>query len=161
MKSTIAIRDFQQSDLDAVIAIAKDLQRHELKYFDRLKPAEAIGADYLVALQSEVAKHQGRFLVAELHNNVVGYATLLTHCDSAADTEEILYTYAHIGDLSVQEDARNLGIGQALVTACENIARGEGFKWLRLAVLADNTDARRFYDKAGFTPRLLRLEKPL
>lgn len=161
MTATVTIREYQATDIDDVIAIAQDLQRHERQFHDRMKPPTEIGAGYVAYMQSNVAKRQGKFLVAEHQGEVVGFATLLTHCDSAEDEEEVFFTYAVIADLSVREGARNIGIGRSLVTACENIARSDGVKWLRLYALTDNLDALRFYDRAGFKPRLVQMEKAL
>jgi ribosomal protein S18 acetylase RimI-like enzyme len=159
--SGITIRDYRDGDAEAVIAIAKDLQAHELTIYDRLKPVDAIDADYLKVLWAEVNKRTGKFLVAEHEDTVAGYCTLLTNCDSCDDEIEVFYRYSFIGDIAVREAKRSLGIGKALLDECENIARAAGIKWLRLAVMADNLRARRFYARAGFGEHLIRLEKPL
>ena len=161
MNAVVTVRNYLDSDLTAVIAIAQDLQRHELHYFDRLKPTEAIGESYISYLLAEVKSHDGQFLVAEVSGEIAGYATLLTQFDSSKDFEEVFYTYSYIGDLAVKQSARRAGVGKALIASCENTVRSARIKFLRLAVLADNNDARSFYAKAGYSELLIRLEKTL
>lgn len=44
------------------------------------------------------------------------------------------------------------GIGAKMVDFCETTARQRGYKKVYLWVLEDNTDARGFYEKMGYTP---------
>jgi GNAT superfamily N-acetyltransferase len=157
----IIIREYRSDDAEAVITIAKDLQGHELTFADRLKPVEAIDLSYIDALWGDINKYRGCFLVAEHDGVVSGYCTLLTHCDSAEDSDEVFYRYSHIGDLAVQAGKRSHGIGKALLKECEQRARLEGMKWLRLGVLANNTRARQFYAREGYSDRLIKVEKLL
>lgn len=161
MTSNITIREYRDGDAEAVIAIAKDLQTHELTIYDRLTPVDAIDGSYLAALWKDIEKRNGCFLVAEYDDVVAGYCTLLTHCDSAEDTDEIFYRYSHVGDLAVLAEKRSLGIGKALLVECERIAKATGMKWLRLGVLANNARARKFYARAGYFDLLIKVEKPL
>jgi ribosomal protein S18 acetylase RimI-like enzyme len=61
----------------------------------------------------------------------------------------------HIGHLigmMVCADARNAGIGSALLAACIRAARdAQGLEMLTLSVTAGNTAALRLYERAGFT----------
>jgi ribosomal protein S18 acetylase RimI-like enzyme len=159
--AAVTIRDFGERDETGVIALARQLQKHELAYYGRMKPVDAMDAGYVAHLQADVHKHQGRFLVAELNERLVGYCTLLTHCDSSDEFDELLYTYAYVGDLVVAEDARGHGVGALLIAECEASARAAQQKWLRLSVMAANTKARRFYAAQGFAEHLILLEKPL
>jgi ribosomal-protein-alanine N-acetyltransferase len=51
--------------------------------------------------------------------------------------------------LAVAPDARGRGVGAALLTACEDAARGDGATALFLEVAADNDAALRLYTRAG------------
>lgn len=161
MSGKVTIRPYVGSDLESVIAILRDLFSSELKLYDRTRAPHEIGADYVANLQEEAEKSKGVMLVAETDGAVVGYCTLHTHRDTLGDTDEIFYTYAHIGDVSVLERYRNLGIGTLLIERCEEIARAAGIKWLRLNVLAANTGGRKFYAARGFEDNQINLEKAL
>lgn len=70
---------------------------------------------------------------------------------------------AHLIGMMVQADARNAGIGAALLDACIRAARDAGgIEMLTLSVTAGNTPALRLYERAGFSryanlPRALRV----
>lgn len=108
-----------------------------------------------------VAKHKGKLLVAETDATVAAYACLLLDVSSADQREELLYSYSLVTDLAVLAAYRGRGLGQALLAACETLARHAGQRWIRLGVLVANADARRFYARSGFSDRWLTLEKTL
>lgn len=155
------IREYRPQDLEHVVAIVRDLQRHEGALYDRMLPPEAIGGWYVESLLRQCTEASGVLLVAELDSLVAGYASLLTDVSSAEDHDEVDYLYAYIGDLGVAEGMRGLGIGTSLLTACEARARAAGREWLRISVLAANGDAGRLYRRLGFAPHVVTLEKRL
>lgn len=57
----------------------------------------------------------------------------------------------NVHDLAVVPDRRGQGIGRALLTAAEELARGEGCCKLTLEVQDDNLRARGLYESFGFT----------
>jgi aminoglycoside 6'-N-acetyltransferase I len=59
---------------------------------------------------------------------------------------------AHVTDIYVRPDARNKGIGRALLSAILEPARAAGLHHVSLEVLIRNSDARRLYERLGFTP---------
>jgi ribosomal protein S18 acetylase RimI-like enzyme len=59
---------------------------------------------------------------------------------------------AHITDIYVRPEVRNKGIGRALLTEILEPARAAGLNHVSLEVLITNSDARRLYERLGFTP---------
>jgi GNAT superfamily N-acetyltransferase len=57
---------------------------------------------------------------------------------------------AYIGELVTSETAEGRGVGSALVQACEQWAREQGYRIITLTTGAGNARARRFYDHLGF-----------
>lgn len=155
------IREYKDSDEAQVVELVRELQAHESAVYDRMKPVDAIGPWYVDKMKIDVAKYKGTFLVADEGRKLLGYASLLTEVTSADDPDEILYSYAYVGDLAVTISRRGQGVGRALVEECEKIARAAGQKWLRLGVLAANQTAREFYSRMGLEEKLLTLEKKL
>jgi GNAT superfamily N-acetyltransferase len=85
--------------------------------------------------------------VAEGPAGVVGFADVLPSRDDDADpaTGEVLAIYALPG-------AWGTGTGRELMAAALEGLRGAGFRTATLWVLDSNARARRFYERAGFTP---------
>jgi len=156
----VTIRDFGPADADAVLALARELQAHEIRHFTRMKTPDQIGISYVEDLVIEARKHGGGVLVAEADGAICGYASLHLAVE-VDDPDEVPYSYAYVADLSVSASCRGRGIGTQLMAECERRARDAGQKWLRLNVLASNESARRFYARTGLTEHLLTLEKPL
>lgn len=68
---------------------------------------------------------------------------------------------AYIGELAVSEAAEGRGVGKALVAACEQWAREQGYPILVLDTGAANTRARAFYQRLGFLEEDIKLVKLL
>ncbi|NJM30267.1 MAG: hypothetical protein HC855_09335, partial [Rhizobiales bacterium] len=83
----ITIREYREEDRDEVIALARELQSHEIPYYDRMKPADQMGSWYVDHLIAEVRKHKGSILVAETDAGLAGYATLLAEVSSEDEAD--------------------------------------------------------------------------
>lgn len=68
---------------------------------------------------------------------------------------------AYIGELATNEAAEGRGVGRALVEACEQWARKQGYAFLALHTGAANERARGFYHHLGFQEEDVKLVKPL
>ena len=68
---------------------------------------------------------------------------------------------AYIGELVTNEAAEGQGVGTALVTACEQWAREQGYAIITLTTGAGNTRALKFYDHLGFRNEDITLTKLL
>lgn len=69
---------------------------------------------------------------------------------------------AYLGELVVKEAAEGQGAGQALVHACEQWAREQGYRSLVLDTgTIGNERARRFYQHLGFLEESIKLTKLL
>ena len=59
---------------------------------------------------------------------------------------------AKLDDVSVKPDRRAKGVGTALLEQLKEQLRKESVTRIDVAVHVDNPDARRFYEKMGFSP---------
>lgn len=59
---------------------------------------------------------------------------------------------AHVRLLLLREPLQGRGLGREAAAGLEDALRGEGFRALRLAVTAENGDARAFWERIGFAP---------
>ncbi len=68
---------------------------------------------------------------------------------------------AYIGELATRETAEGRGVGTALVKACEQWAREQGYTLLAVSTGAANTRALRLYHHLGFQDEDVTLTKLL
>ncbi len=155
------IRQYRDSDEAQVVELARELQAFESPLYQWGKTPADIGPWYVEETKKWCTKNEGVILVAEHAKALLGYATVLTKCESDGAGDEIAYTYAHVADLVVTESARRQGIGEALLLACEKEARARSRMIFRIGVLAQNAGAIAAYKKFGFAPYLHTLEKIL
>ena len=94
--------------------------------------------------------------VADDESGVIGaaYAECLTDYFSRE-------RHGHLGILVVSQAAQGRGVGQALLKCVESWGREQGFRFLTLNVFFANEGARRFYERAAFSPDFVRYIKPL
>jgi ribosomal protein S18 acetylase RimI-like enzyme len=161
MSQPLLIRPYEVRDELAVVMLARELQGHESRIFDRMTPPREIGSWYVARILRSARDSGGELLVADRGGQAIGYATLLLGRSSESEMDEVLYTFAYVGDLIVTHPLRRQGIGKALLTECERLARAAGEKWLRVTVLSRNSNAIALYRGAGFDGQFTEMEKPL
>lgn len=104
---------------------------------------------YLAFLDEKMADPNSWVLVAE-SEGVVGYlVAFVKETWQGLVNKRTIYVL----DFAVDENVRGKGIGSALISALEKIARKHGVKYLELHVNPKNRDAVRFYGKKGFEER--------
>lgn len=103
---------------------------------------------YRAALE-EARKGHRALLVAEVEGAVVGQIFL--HFKSPfpipGTNGDVGYLYA----FRVRPEQRGKGIGRALLHAAEDRLRKAGSAWAVIAVAQDNWEARRLYERLGYT----------
>lgn len=161
MSVELVVRDFRPADMAAVVELVRELQLFEEEIYDRLVPAADIGPWYVERLLQDCEKHKGRIRVAEIEGRIVGYATIMTQVVVDDERDEITYSHAYLGDLSVSWSERSRGIGRCLLQDGEAIARAAGAKWLRITAHAANKRACRIYETFGFHQQFIGFEKKL
>jgi GNAT superfamily N-acetyltransferase len=161
MNQQFLIRPFQSRDQYEVVMLARELQDHEAKIFDRMTPPREIGSWYVSRMLNDARGSRGELLVAECDGRLAGYASLLIGQSSQNAIDEVFYTFAYVGDLVVARSERGRGIGKALLAECERLARAAGEKWLRVAVLSGNLRAVSLYKNFGFDSQFTDMEKRL
>ena len=90
------------------------------------------------------------FLIAEA-------SQLLGYCAVYANDQQSKVAYISL--LCVKKEYQGMGIGKALLQACEDLAREKGMTVLRLEVKEDNEKAIRLYRGSGLIIRDRKLNK--
>jgi ribosomal protein S18 acetylase RimI-like enzyme len=112
-------------------------------------------------LYHRLLKEGGAYFVArDTEERVVGYA----FCEIVPgpdDTFLVQGGLVELVSLVVAANERGRGVGQRLVQMVERMAAERGFDTVRIAVMAGNDGARRFYEAAGYRPAELVLYRRL
>jgi GNAT superfamily N-acetyltransferase len=69
--------------------------------------------------------------------------------------------HGHISVIAVTPEAEGRGVGRALMEHAEAWTKRRGHSLLTLNVFAANERARRFYERAGYAPEVVKYSKPL
>jgi len=121
------IREAHASDLDAIMAIENE--------------CFATDAWSQEVMLSELEAPHTYYLVAEVEDQVVGYAGL---------SQLVGATQADIQTIAVRPNQRGSGLGRALMQELTKEATRRGAKEVFLEVRADNTIAQKLYKMFGF-----------
>ena len=70
-------------------------------------------------------------------------------------------SHGHLAILVVDESGEGRGVASALLEATERWAADQGYRFVTLNVFAQNARARAAYEKAGYTPDIVRYLKEL
>jgi len=130
--ATLAIRRFEASDTDAVVAL---WQQAFPEYRDPTRPQR----DPHLSIANKLATQPELFFVAVLDERVVG--TVMGGYDGHRG-----WMYS----LAVQESLRRHGIGARLVAQVEHALTERGCPKLNLQILSAKAELRAFYEALGY-----------
>lgn len=142
------------ADADAVADRWVDLATDQLAHGSHLLPAENRERIHESLLRHAVA---GTLFVARSDDAVVGFVTCSVETGGYAQDEQ----RGVIENLYVVPERRDEGVGTALLARAESTLRERGCTAVALDVMAANADARRFYERHGYDPHRVELERRL
>ena len=139
----LSFRDATRDDLPAIVR----LLAADSMAAGRERPGEKLAPGYAAAFDRMAAQPGNRQIVAELDGRVVGCLQLtIIHGLSRAGM-----TRAQIEGVRVDAACRGRGIGEALFAHAIEAARAAGCGLVQLTTDKRRADARRFYERLGFT----------
>lgn len=145
------VRPATPGDLDALVRLVGVLFSLEADF----SPDAGRQRRGLAALLADAAR--AVVLVAERDGAVAGMVTGQLLVSTAEGGAAVLAE-----DLVVEEGARGLGLGRALLAALEGWGRARGATRVQLLVDEENHEALGFYRRLGWRPTQLRaLRRPL
>lgn len=140
-------------DYDCAESMMKEVQKLHIDWRpDIYKPSDPV----LSFSEFEQLIESKRLLVAEVNHAVVGLMTFAyRHIESDKQvTRDVLF----ISDLVVKESCRGQGIGSQMLQYMKEKAQKEHMDGLEMQVNARNTQARKMYEKNGFTEKSINME---
>jgi GNAT superfamily N-acetyltransferase len=130
----------------------RELWRGYCRFYQALLPPEVTDRTWKRILDPDA---QVMCIVAEVDGEVVGFANCVVH-ENTWETQAVCY----LEDLFVTPAARGRGIGAALLEWLRNAMRAEGWARLYWMTKANNTQARRLYDRFARTDDFVRYVIP-
>ena len=131
------IRPATPADVDALASITNEVIQDTLVTFTtELRTPAGIAAD--------IKGRSGHYLVAELRDQVVGFATFGPFRAGPGYAKTCEHT------IQLSPDARGQGVGKALMKALENVARDDGVHVLVAGISSANPAAIAFHAALGF-----------
>ena len=136
--STFTLRDPRPGDMGWVVHRQTVLYAQEYGWNNEF---EALAAEIAAKFIREFDPRWERCWIAEREGQAIGSVFVVKQDD----------TTAKLRMLYVDSGARGLGLGSRLVDECLQFARQVGYRRMVLWTNSVLTDARRIYERAGFT----------
>ena len=146
---SVTIREARPEDRKVLVQLMGALHEFE-SAFEENRAGRDAADSHLAWVEKAVSELGGVILVAEMGGDVAGFVAYTFEEDPGTFVRPEFRQHALIWDISVAEEARGQGIGQALLRAAEDAAKAAGIREMRLYVLEANTRARRIYEEAGY-----------
>ncbi|MCB9755153.1 MAG: GNAT family N-acetyltransferase [Myxococcales bacterium] len=141
------------------LARLNDVGVHALHVDRRPDVFQAVSRDELAAWYTEMLEKPGvDAWIATRDGEDVGYTLMMEHARPRSP-----FTHARrwceIDQIAVLPAARGQGIARALVETATLAARARGIAHVELTVWSFNEAARAAFERLGFRPRILRMER--
>ncbi|GAB3025457.1 GNAT family N-acetyltransferase [Natronobiforma cellulositropha] len=150
----LVVEPATNDDVDALADAWLDLAREQLAYGSHVVP----GANHST-IRDLFATHvfNDGLLVARIDGDVVGFASYaLERGTFTLDTRRGL-----LSNIYVVPEARNRGVGTALLETVEDALAERGATVVMLEAMASNEGARRFYRRHGYETYRVGMERTL
>lgn len=156
MTNAITTRPATPADAPALEALFEALDEHHrlaLPHIFRKPPAARREQTWL---DERIAGPDSAILVAEgVDGRIIGLAVLVIRAVAASVVRDAR-RFVEIDELVVAADARDLGVGRALIEAARVWARERGIPGLEVSAWSFNLRTIEFYKRIGFTPTVER-----
>ncbi len=130
----------------------EELHRHHLSVSEYQGLVQDLGSSWASRLRwyRQLLAEGGSYVTAtDDEGRVIGYVMIGVQ-DGPDDTFDTQTGIAEVVTLVVTRDQRSAGVGQALLSAAEDIARDHGFDTVKIAVMSGNARAQKFYETSGY-----------
>lgn len=154
---TVEIRLAAPADAPAIAALGAVVhQLHVDARPDVFSPADA--AQLLEWLLARLAEDDTHCFLAEQDGLTVGYLLTFVHRRPASCFGPA-QSWLELDQIAVAPQQRRAGVARRLFAAAEAEAARLGIRAMELNVWCFNDDARRAFERLGFRPRALRMER--
>lgn len=158
----IKIREYKESDKQAIIKLVEELQDFLIKIdpLKRLRRLPEYGVQYINRLLIKVSDSGGIIYLSEIDGNICGFIAGIIEMQKSVDLLECIPSLSgRILELIVSEKFRRQNIGTALMNKMENYLKNRGCDIVRVEVFQPNAQARNFYENIGYHDRVIDMIK--
>ncbi|HUA03751.1 MAG TPA: GNAT family N-acetyltransferase [Solirubrobacteraceae bacterium] len=144
-----------RTDSEGLVDLAplwKDLHRHHRDVSDYaalVRDVDSSWASRLRLYRRLLAEGASYLTATDEDGQIIGYAMVAVD-EGPDDTFDIRGGTVEVVTLVVTGDQRSGGVGRALLSAAERIARDRGFDTVKIAMMSGNDRARKFYEANGY-----------
>jgi len=152
------VRRATEADLGRIVELWVEMWRLHAGRDRRFEASPAAPAVVRSWIQGDLGDSRIAVLVAEEGGRVIGFARayLMENPPVVLET-----AFGYVSDLAVEAAARGRGAGAELLKACHDWLRGQGIKHVEVNVSIQNSEARSFYERHGYSPFIDRLRAEL
>ncbi len=136
------LRAATPADLAALAAVFASNRAYLRTMGTSLRPFDLADAERYLASETTRANGHCLAVVERATGEVVGSAATVVPNPSDG--------VPWVGLLIIRADRQNRGLGREAATAIERVLARDGWREVRLAVLASNPRARRFWERLGY-----------
>jgi GNAT superfamily N-acetyltransferase len=154
--SDVVLRRAHPRDAAALGELGASLMRMHYAYDAQrfLEPGHGVEAGYAQFLGSQLDEEGSIVVVAERRDRVVGY---IFAAIEPLSWKELRGECGFIHDLLVTNEARQSGVGEALLDQAIEWLREQGMPRVVLGTAAQNDSARRLFERRGFRPTMIEM----
>lgn len=160
----VMLRTYRATDYKKLVLLMERFQDHLVKMdpLQRLRRAKNYGKKYTDDLLRKIKKGKGVLYCAVTKNELAGIIAGVKEKQTPINRLECIPTKAaRILELFVEEKFRGHGVGSLLMKKMESHFKKEGCDVMRVEVFVPNKNAHAFYNRYGYTERMIDLMKYL
>ena len=150
----IRVRPFVAEDRAFIMSLVPRLTIGMPPWRDRKKWVDAFEG-WVAESMNQHGQKAMVFVAEDDHERRLGFVTLSSNAHFTGEPQ------AYVNELATSEEAQGRGAGKALLQACEQWAREQGFRTIALSTGASNTHALGFYHYLGYRDEDVKLVKLL
>ncbi|MBX0329661.1 GNAT family N-acetyltransferase [Oscillochloris sp. ZM17-4] len=147
---SVHVRPYQPDDAAFVRGLAPRLTIGMPAYRDPQRCLAAVEG-WIAGSIDQHGQAAAVFVAEDNHGERLGFASVSAEPHFPGERQ------ASIGELATSAAAEGQGVGRALLRACEDWARAQGFRIIALSTGAANTRALGFYHQHGYRDEDIRL----
>jgi ribosomal protein S18 acetylase RimI-like enzyme len=158
--SAMTIRLAEGRDKSAIVDLIHALNLFEAGLCADRRTDFSAAEECFEAIEARIARDGGALVVACEDEAILGVLSLAFAVDEPFVQAE-LRNHGIVMDLVVAQEHRNRGIGRMLLAEAERRTKARGLARLTIGVLSANRAALASYERSGFAPYMIMLNKNL